>query len=250
MKAGAFTSLTPVARINTNITATIMNIIKQTALTLFENALAKEGTILAIRSWDPATFFELDIHFPALDMSGWNRVQHMKVKVAPGIYRDYTPAGWDVETRTCTLYINATQEGPGSEWVRSLKQGDLVTYVGVGATMHRPAEEGNMVVFGDMATIGHYLALQQLAGSKTITGAIAIEEESHRAEFMEYFNWGVQPVIQTDQGGFHALTHWARDKDLKEATVYVAGHIPSCGHLRKELKKSDCDTVRVQGFWG
>ena len=226
-----------------------MNILKQTALTLFENALAKKGTILAIRAWNPATFFELDVHFPALDMSGWDRVQHMKVKVAPGLYRDYTPAGWDVETRTCTLYINAMQEGPGSDWVRSLNTGDKITYVGVGATMHRPVEGGDMIALGDMTTIGHYLALQQLAGSKSITGAIAIEEEHHREEFSQYFNWNIQPVAQTDQGGFHALTNWARKKDFNHATVYVAGHIPSCGHLRKELKKSDCDTVRVQGFW-
>jgi NADPH-dependent ferric siderophore reductase len=226
-----------------------MNILKQTALTLFENALAKEGTILAIRAWNPATFYELDVHFPALDMSGWNRVQHMKIKVAPGVFRDYTPAGWDVETRTCTLYINALQDGPGRDWVRSLKAGDIVTYVGVGATMHRPADEGNMIVLGDMSTIGHFLALQQLAGPKDIKGAIAIEEESHRMEFMEYFNWNIQPVVQTDQGGFHALTNWARNNDFNQATVYVAGHIPSCTHLRKELKKGNCDTVRVQGFW-
>ena len=154
-----------------------MNILKQTALNLFENSLAKQGTVLAVRSWYPATFYEVDFHFPFMDMSKWDRVQHIKIKVAPGIYRDYTPAGWDIETRTCTLYIDAVQEGPGSEWVQSLKQGDNVTYVGVGSTMHKPAEQGKMIAFGDMTTIGHYLALQQLSGGKSLSGAIAIAEE-------------------------------------------------------------------------
>lgn len=231
-----------------------MNILKQTALNLFENALSKEGSVLAIRTWEPATFFEIDVHFPHMDMSRWDRVQHIKIKVAPGVYRDYTPAGWDAETRTCTLYIDAdrranNQNGPGSEWVRSLKQGDAVVYVGVGATMHRPVDYGNMIAMGDMTTIGHYLALQQLAGGKSIKGAISITEENHRVEFMEYFNWDIVPVVQKDQGGFYALTEWANGRDLKDATIYVAGHIPTCVHLRKELKKRDCDSVRVQGFW-
>lgn len=226
-----------------------MNILKQTALNLFENTLAKHGTVLAIRSWFPATFYEVDLHFPMMDMSGWNRVQHIKIKVASGVYRDYTPAGWDVETRTCTLYVDAVQEGPGSDWVKSLSQGDTVVYVGVGPTMHRPAESGKMIAFGDMTTIGHYLALQQLAGDRSISGAISIEEENHRIEFMEYFNWDITPVVQTDQGGFHGITKWAKERDFNNATVYLAGHIPTCVHLRKELKRTAADSIRVQGFW-
>jgi NADPH-dependent ferric siderophore reductase len=226
-----------------------MNILKQTALNLFENQLAKQGTVLAIRSWSPATFYEVDLHFPQMDMSGWNRVHHIKIKVASGIYRAYTPAGWDVETQTCTLYIDAVHTGPGSAWVKSLRQGDTVVYVGVSATMHRPTESGKMIALGDMTTIGHYLALQQLAGSRSISGAISIAEENHRIEFMDYFNWDITPVVQTDQGGYHAISNWTREKDFSETTVYLAGHIPTCVHIRKELKRTEAESIRVQGFW-
>ncbi|MCF2447574.1 hypothetical protein L0657_26700 [Dyadobacter sp. CY345] len=226
-----------------------MNILKQTALNLFENSLAKQGLVLAIRTWYPATFYEVDFHFPFMDMSKWKSVQHIKIKVATGVYRDYTPAGWDVETRTCTLYIDAIQEGPGSEWVQSLKEGDYVTYVGVGSTVHKPADHGKMIALGDMTTIGHYLALQQLSGENSLSGAIAIAEENHRIEFSQYFHWDITPVEQTDQGGFHGITKWVQNEDLENATVYVAGHIPTCVHLRKQLKKTSAETVRVQGFW-
>ena len=70
---------------NTNPIARKMNIIKQKALHLLENAFGKTGTVLAIRAWEPATFFEVDVHFPEMDMSGWKRVQHIKVRVGEGI---------------------------------------------------------------------------------------------------------------------------------------------------------------------
>jgi NADPH-dependent ferric siderophore reductase len=228
-----------------------MNIIKQKALSLIENAIGKTGTVLAVRAWEPATFFEVDVHFPDMDMSSWKRVQHIKIKVATGIYRDYTPAGWDEDVRTCTLYINAEQNGPGSNWIKSLKEGDSITYVGVGATFHKPAETGEMVVFGDMSSIGHYLALQQLAGGKAISGAITISRESHQEEFLEYFNWKIQPILQTDMGGLDSILKWAKNRPLTDSNIYISGHIPTCVQLRKELKKRK-DSPRgilVQGFW-
>ncbi|WAC15058.1 hypothetical protein [Dyadobacter pollutisoli] len=228
-----------------------MNIIKQKAIRLFETAMAKTGTVLAIRAWEPATFFEVDVHFPDMDMSGWKRVQHIKIRVAPGVYRDYTPAGWDEDIRTCTLYINAEQNGPGSRWIKSLREGDSITYVGVGATFHRPADYGEMVVFGDMSCIGHYLALQQLAGGRGITGAITIAQESHREEFAEYFSWKIQPVRQRDVGGLHSILKWTKDKPLANSNVYISGHIPTCVQLRKELKRREDSPlgILVQGFW-
>ena len=228
-----------------------MNIIKQKAISLLENAWGKSGTILSVRAWEPATFFEVDVHFPNMDMFGWTRVQYIKVKVANGIYRDYTPAGWDADIRTCTLYINAVQDGPGSNWVKSLQQGDEITYIGVSATFHRPADSGEMMILGDMSSIGHYLALQQLAANKPLKGAIAIGEESHCHEFSEYFKWKVQPVPQKDTGGFNSLLEYTKSADLTDSDVYLSGHIPTCVLLRKELKrrKDQPNGIRAQGFW-
>ena len=228
-----------------------MNFIKQTAINLIENAIAKTGTVLSVRAWKPSTFIEVDVHFPGMDMSGWTRVQHIKTKVAPGVYRDYTPAGWDADIRTCTLYIDAVQDGPGSNWVKSLQAGDEITYVGVGGTMHKPVQDNEMIVLGDMSCIGHYLALQQLAGEKNLSGAIAIAEESHCDEFSKYFKWKVQPVIQEDIGGLNSLLEWTQGKNLANTDVYISGHIPTCVALRKELKrrKDQPSGIRAQGFW-
>ena len=228
-----------------------MNIIKQKALGLFESTLAKSGLVLAVRAWNPATFYEIDVQFFSMDMSGWTKVQHIKIKVASGLYRDYSPARWDADKQTCTFFIDAVQDGPGSRWVKSLKAGDEIVYVGVGATLHRVAEDSKMIVLGDMSSIGHFLALQQLAGENALTGAIAIAQKSHCNEFSDYLKWDVQPVLQDDIGGFEALLQWTLAENLTDADIYISGHIPTCVRLRKELKrrKDQPNGIRAQGFW-
>lgn len=225
--------------------------LKKKVISLLECAFGKSGKVLEVRAWNPATFFEVDVHFPDMNMQGWDRVQHIKIKVADGVYRDYTPAWWDAETSTCTLFIDAQHEGPGSKWVNQLKKGDTITYVGVGATFHQPVRNGLMVSLGDMSSIGHYLALQQLAQERSIKGAIAIEHENHRREFSQYLNWEMRAVAKYDFGGYSALANWAENHSLSEATVYITGHIPTCVQLRKRIKQIEAPTksIKVQGFW-
>ncbi|MCE7039575.1 hypothetical protein [Dyadobacter sp. CY312] len=227
-----------------------MNILKQKALSLMESAFAKTGRVIAIRAWEPDSFFEVDVHFPNMDMSGWEKVQHIKIKVGEGLYRDYTPAGWDDETRTCTLYVDAVHEGPGSNWVRLLSVGDAITYVGVGNTFHR-AVPGNLIVLGDMSSLAHFLALQQLAHGRQISGAISMAKDGHMVEFFNNFRWKVRPVKQNDIGGFESLLEWTKDQDLTYSEVYIVGHIATSIALRKELKKrkDQPNSIRVQGFW-
>ena len=64
-----------------------MNIIKRKALSVLESSLVKQGTILDVREWNPATFFEIDLHMPKANMEKWSTVQHIKVKVADYTYR-------------------------------------------------------------------------------------------------------------------------------------------------------------------
>ncbi|REA63772.1 hypothetical protein DSL64_04915 [Dyadobacter luteus] len=226
-----------------------MNIIKQKALSLIENAFGKSGRVLAVRAWESAGFVEIDVHFPEMVMSGWEKVQHAKIKVGEGVYRDYTPAGWDNETHTCTLYVDTMHNGPGSTWASSLQVGDPITYVGVSNTFHKPLS-GKMIVLGDMSALGHYLALQQLAAGQSISGAIAVDEED-MAEFESTFRWNVKAVKKNDAGGLASLLQWTQDIDLTNTEVFIAGHIPTGIQLRKELKKrkDQPNSVRVQGFW-
>lgn len=219
--------------------------------------MKKQATILAVRTWEPGTVLEVDLHLPDCDMSHWDRALHLECRVGRMVYRDYTPSGWDAETRTCSLVIHAAHDGPGSRWARQLKVGDIIVYRGVGSSHDTPAVGREMAFLGDETAIGHFLALRQLAGKDArITGAIALTEPHHREEFDQYFSgWEVKPVRKDSAVDYEALGRWLEGlavTDHADMVFYLAGHHPAVSGLRKLLRQKGYgrDQVRVQGFWG
>lgn len=227
-----------------------MNIIKKKVLSIFESRVLKQGCVLDVRAWNPATFFEVDVHLPGVNMEKWTSVQHMKVKVSEYTYRDYTPALWDAETETCTLCISSDHKGPGSNWVNSLKKGDIISYVGIGGTFHKPVADSKLLCLGDSSSIGHFLALKQLAlGIGEVYGAISFNMESHAREFSEYFDTYLQPLKENKND--ISLVSWLNEQELSNETIYIAGHIPTAMQLRSHLKqRNDFNgSIKLQGFW-
>src|ERR1700750_1177255 len=164
-----------------------MNKLTQRAIALAEAPFLRAATVLGVRTWEPGSIREIDLHLPDCDMSRWTRAQHIKCKVGTLSYRDYTPLGWDAETSTCTLLIHTGHAGIGSNWARGLQPGDIIAYRGVGSSHHQPVTGREMVFLGDESAIGHFLALQQLAGEgKEISGAVLLSEPHHEQEFQDY----------------------------------------------------------------
>ncbi|WP_167353169.1 FAD-binding oxidoreductase [Pedobacter steynii] len=228
-----------------------MNMLKKKALQLIERQLAKSGTVLEVRSWSPSTFYEVDLHLPGVDMSKWTSVQHMKTKVAEYVYRDYTPASWDEETGTCTLYIDAAHDGEGSRWVSSLRKGDQICYLGIAGTNARPVDGKRIVCLGDSSCVGHFLALEQLAGKGNVSGALVIKEESHRREFASYFDTLLEAIPQQLNSNIDNLHNWLKEQQWGSNAVYIAGNVPMVVELKKIIRNlPDFDgAVKVQGFW-
>lgn len=219
----------------------------------------KVATVLAVREWTPATLLEIDLHLPQCDMHDWKGAQHMKCKVGPLTYRDYSLTGWDADTRTCTLIIDAAHQGPGSHWARSLKKGDAVDYLGIGSSHQGPVRGKHLVFLGDETAIGHFFALQQLAGdSAIICGAIAMAEKSHRSAFKEYYpGVGLEPLNKRNGSDFTALEDWIGSFNndapdtIPDTMFYLAGQVSVVVGLRKALKKKGYSgsQVNAQGFW-
>lgn len=215
-------------------------------ISLLEKAFIKTGTVLDVRAWEPATFFEVDVHLPQLNMQGWTITQHIKCKVGNFTYRDYSPAYWDAETHTCTLFIDAAHDGAGSRWVKTLAQGSPLHYVGV-ASSHQTATGGaTHVMLGDQTAIGHFAALQQLAGRQSaVAGAIAINEAGHRRLFSDYLHkLPLTPVTN--------INSWLQNAgEFTNPVFYLVGNNHMAVRLRKQLKALGYGSsqVKAQGFW-
>ncbi len=228
--------------------------IKRKASTLFEDKFLKTGTVLEVRAWDPSTIVEVDLHLPEITMDNWSEVPYIKFKVADFTYRDYTPSGWDAETHTCTIFVDAAHQGAGSRWAQQLSRGDKVSYLKVDTTRQRPTETSAVVALGDESSIGHMLALQQLTVPVTrFTGALVMGNTQQCEQFNEYFRSPLQPLERQDVHGHHTLAEWLQQQSsqLQHAIFYLAGNTTMVSQLRKLLRKYGYgnNQIKAQGFW-
>ncbi|SDP97748.1 NADPH-dependent ferric siderophore reductase, contains FAD-binding and SIP domains [Mucilaginibacter sp. OK268] len=227
--------------------------IKRKAGKLFENRL-QSGRVLEVRHWEPSTLIEVDLHLPFADIAQWNEIPYIKFRVDDFTFRDYTPSGWDAETSTCTIYIDAAHNGPGSGWAQQLKKDDVVSYLKIGSTDHSPVATSAVVALGDESSMGHLLALQKMVLPHTrFSGGLVIGNEHHRKLFHEYFWSPLQPVARKDIFGHHSLIEWVLEQQysLENTVFYLAGNNTMVAQLRKLLKNQGYPSgqIKVQGFW-
>jgi NADPH-dependent ferric siderophore reductase len=228
--------------------------IKKKAASWFEPQNLNGGTVLEVRCWEPSTLIEIDLHLPNADMRQWTEVPYIKFKIEPFTYRDYTPSGWDAETSTCTIYIDAAHKGAGSSWARTLKKGDVVNYLKIGTSHQAPESTPAVIALGDESSLGHVLALQQMVLPATrFTGAVLLPEEQHRDFFSEYFPQCIQTIARQDVYGHHSLLQWVIGQQcaLDNTVFYLTGNNVMVSQLRKMLRLQGYSSgqIRAKGFW-
>lgn len=221
------------------------------AIGLLERRIIKTAHILDIRAWSAGTFYEIDLHIPGARL-GADGVQHINCRVAPLVFRDYTIAQSDRETSTCTLFIDAAHKGQGSNWVRTLRRNDVLSYLNI--EMHRYNNSGTAsnLFLGDQSAVGHFLALQQLMGKgAAIEGAVVIENVDHRNEFNTYYSDLNMDALPLEQNSTQAILHWLGTHNVSADDVFIAGNSHMVASVRRHLKELGYTArqLHAQGFW-
>jgi NADPH-dependent ferric siderophore reductase len=122
------------------------------------------------------------------------------------------------------------------------------------STQHAPAETPAVIGLGDESSIGHLLALQQMVLPATrFSGAILINNEQHRDQFIEYFKSPLKPIPVNDTYGHNSLMKWVIEQQytLDNTVFYIAGNHTMVLQLRKLLRMQGYNStqVKTQGFW-
>jgi len=228
--------------------------LKKKAERWFEPQSLNSGRVLEVRHWEPSTIIEIDLHLPNADMWAWTEVPYIKFKVEPFTYRDYTPAGWDAETSTCTLYVDAGHKGIGSTWARNLKKDDEVNYLKIGTSHQSPENTPAVISLGDESSLAHILALQQMVMPATrFSGAVLMADGQHRDFFSRYFPSSIKTLSRDDVYGHHSLLQWVADQDypLDNTVFYLTGNNVMVSQLRRMLRLQGYTSgqVKAKGFW-
>lgn len=227
--------------------------LRNKADSLLTPILLQSGRVLAVRSWQPATFVEIDLHLPHTDMA-WSSIPYIKFKVDEFTFRDYTPSGWDADKRTCTLFIDTGHNGFGSKWAAGLKKGDEVYYLKTERTNHAPNPQIRSVGLSDQSGLGHLLALQQMSTPiGGFTGSVLLNERQHLKFFRESFGSGLQPVERQDEVGNESLLQWVVEQKFHpdQTVFYIVGNNRLVSGLRRSLKERGFSSsqIKVKGFW-
>ncbi len=229
------------------------NIIKRTAFKLIDKALAQYANVLDVRSWNPASMYEIDLHLPTVDMARWKTIPRLKCKVDEFEYRDYTPAWWESEKGICTLFVETGHNGAGSRWAQHVQPGDQVI-VGPAHAAPLPVKPGKILGLADGSALGHMLGLKQLTDPEEhpLEVGVFLNEDYQLPAGLSRENPEFKFILEPEGNSLESLENWTRTKDLSEySSIYIAGFIPMVRELRKKLKSRAHrnTTMYAHGFW-
>ncbi|GAB3505052.1 siderophore-interacting protein [Emticicia fontis] len=228
------------------------NILKKAVFNLMEQVL-DPSKVVAVRAWEPATIYEIDVHLPKTDLSKWNTIKRVKCKVDDFEYRDYTPALWDTEKRICTLFVEAGHNGAGSRWAQTIKTGDDIL-LGVAHAAQLPAAKGKILCLADGSALGHSLGLKQLTNREEcpMDAAVFLHDTYKIPDTLLKDNPDFEFICAPDGDMIDVLENWYLSKDLSSySSIYIAGYIPMVSGLRKKLKAKQEVKAKIYayGFW-
>ncbi|WP_219224635.1 hypothetical protein [Pedobacter antarcticus] len=230
------------------------NIIKKAVFDFFDKTLAQEGYVLAVRKWEPASMYEIDLHLPETDLGKWKTIPRLKIKVAEFEYRDYSPAIWNVERKTCTILIETGHKGAGSAWVENLNTGEVFLF-GPAHAAPLPPTAGKVLCLGDGSALGHFMALKLLTDrEKNPLDVIMFLSEEYKIPESIISAYPEFEFIKQSQGNsLSTLKQWCtKTRNLSEfSVIYLAGYIPMVKELRKMFKNDSNVTAKIlaNGFW-
>jgi len=227
--------------------------IKNKAINLLERQITKPALVLETRAWHSGTFYEVDLHIPDADFSQFKGVSHIKCRVSPLTFRDYTISKWDDITKTCTLFVDAAHNGPGSTWVKTLSTQDQISYMQIETHRYPVMDQENYLFLGDQSTIGHFLALQQLATKKAqISGAVVINNKIHQEELRDYYPELSLTPVTLQQCHSQTILTWLQNQSVNNYDmICLAGSSTMIVEVRQYLRKNGVpnNKIKTQGFW-
>jgi NAD(P)H-flavin reductase len=228
----------------------MVNTIKKAFFGFVDKAMAQEGRVLKVKKWEPSGMYEVRVSLPHVEMGKWNAVPRIKVKVAEFEYRDYSPAEWNINDRTCTLFVEGKHAGKGSNWVQHLEAGQTFLFAPA-YTVSLPSAKGNMLCLGDGTALGHFLALKLLISSEvnSIDIVMALEGNAPASMLREHPELR---IVQSHPSSLDSIHRTLATLHLKEYRfIYLAGHIHMVQALRKTLKADPTVSAKIftNGFW-
>lgn len=179
-----------------------------------------------------------------------------KIQIALGsafVARTYTPIDWDAGAGRTRILAYAHGAGPGSDWIRGLRTGDVCDVFGPRASLDVSWVPGPVLLLGDETSFGIALAMRGQAYAERVEFVFEVNDLGHSQQLVETLGFGPARQVerQVDDGHLAeveaGLPAWARS----DATFVLTGRSTTIQRMRQALKALDVPATRLmtKAYW-
>lgn len=162
----------------------------------------------------------------------------VKLAVAPGAWRSYTPLAWSDAEGYVDILFHLHDRGPGSDWARAAARGQRLDLAGpkrsISTDLGKQPPAWTLFL-GDETTLGLAVAVAALTPKAERHGAIEIDPSDAKA--LAALDLPLAALPRASERG-QALLDWLRAFELPEGpgVVWVSGHAGTAKAAATALK--------------
>ncbi len=210
------------------------------------------GTVGTVTSVEFITSTLKRITWTCATARAWRPGDKIKVHVADGVMRSYTPSRVDAAAGEMELVAHVHGQGAGSAWAEALAPGDTFAFKGPVKSFPIDLEEPTpwAVFLGDETTLGLAAALRESAVARRVLGAVELEPGA--VGVAEVMNLGLNELRRGDVRG-DALVAYAEQLEWPqgEGVFWISGEADSVVAVREVLLARGVSRrrMRIKSYW-
>lgn len=201
-----------------------------------------------------AGFDLITLESPAFQNLEWTPGD--KIQIAMGsafVARTYTPIEWDAAAGRTRLLAYAHGDGPGSDWIRSLKTGDACDVFGPRASLDVSWLPGPVFMLGDETTFGIALAMRRQPYAESIDFIFEVNDRTQSRRALDALAFGPSRLIerQADDRHLEEIEAELPARARSGATFVLTGRSIAIQRLRRALKPLEVPAARLmtKAYW-
>jgi NADPH-dependent ferric siderophore reductase len=198
-------------------------------------------------------FFTLRLEGAALRGVAWAPGEKIQVSLGSTFTtRTYTPTEWDATNGSTRILAYAHGDGPGSDWVRSARIGDLCHLFGPRPSLDAQKMPAGALLFGDETSIGLAVALAAYHRENPPRCIFEVNAEKETLPLLSAIGLPGATVIERDPDGAHLqnIIH-AIDAAAPYKVAILTGKASSIQRVHRHLKQNGASTrsVLTKAYW-
>ncbi|SDF43651.1 Siderophore-interacting FAD-binding domain-containing protein [Dyella sp. 333MFSha] len=179
-----------------------------------------------------------------------------KVQVAMGsafTARTFTPVDWNAISGRTRIVGYAHGDGPGSQWLRSVKPGAPCDVFGPRASLDLSGVQGEPVVFGDETSMGLVYALAQRFPHQKLHGILEVSHAARAGEVIARLALEGVEIHERlpEDAHFPAVERRFAALAATPASFVLTGKATSIQHASRALKALGVSRARMmsKAYW-